>query len=76
MYNHIFILSHVDINADMTPLRFLTLLNIRGMSNSHPGRKTVFTRVQRLKKKIFKLNLYNTTAETRIPSLTFMREGL
>ena len=64
------------MNADMTPLRFLTLSNIRGVSNSHLGRKTVFTRAQGLQGRIFKLNPYNATAEARTPSLTFVREGL
>mgnify|MGYP006953310767 CR=1 FL=1 len=74
MYNHIFILRPVDINADMTLLKFLTLSNIRGTSNSHPERKTVFTRAQGLQGMIFKLNPYNASAEARTPSLTFVRE--
>ena len=60
MYNHIYILRHVDINVDMAPLRFLTLSNIRGTSNSHPVRKTVFTQVLALQGMTFKLNPYNT----------------
>lgn len=76
MYNHIYIyiLSPVDINADMAPLKFLTLSNIRGMSNSPPGRKTAFTQALELQEMTFKLNSYNASVETRTPSLTFVRE--
>ena len=48
MYNHIYILRSVDINTDMAPLKFLTLLNIRETSNSHPERKTDFTQALEL----------------------------
>ena len=75
MYNHIFILSLVNINVDMAPLRFLTLSNIRGTPNSQSERKTAFTRAQGLQRRIFKLNSYNASAETRTPSLTNVREG-
>ena len=76
MYNHIYILRLVDINADIAPLRFLTLSNIRGTPNSHPGRKTAFTQVLELQGMTFKLNPYNASVETRTTSLTFVREWL
>ena len=76
MYNHIYILRPVDINADMVPLRFVTLSNIRGTSNSQPGRKTAFIQALGLQRRTFKLNPYNASAEARTTSLTFVREWL
>ena len=38
---------------------FLTILNIRGTSNSPPERKTVFTQALKFKIMIFKLNSCN-----------------
>lgn len=74
MYNYIYILRHVDINIDMTLLRFLTFSNIQ-------GRKTVFIQALKifegrqtlnLKKKIFKLNPYNAYVEIRISFFIFV----
>ena len=70
------LLRPVYINSDMTPLRFLTLSNIRGMPNSHFMRKTVFTQALRPQIKIFKLNPCNASAGARTTFLTIMAKTM